>query len=86
MGSTHTDIYQIAKCCRTCVEIIEKYYAANMKKTWPRLNIGGHFAQWEHVPVRPQLALCGSNRLSPAELKRTYLIGRRVSYWFEVLP
>jgi hypothetical protein len=26
------DIYQIAKNCRTCLEVIEKYYATHIKK------------------------------------------------------
>ena len=30
------DIYQIAKNCRTSVEMIEKYYAAHLKTRWMR--------------------------------------------------
>ncbi|CAN5386277.1 hypothetical protein BH10PSE6_BH10PSE6_33260 [soil metagenome] len=44
------DIYQIAKNCRTSVEMIEKYYAAHLKTTLDAAAING---RRQSMPVRP---------------------------------
>ena len=57
------DIYQIAKNCRTSVEMIEKYYASHIKTSLDAAAINVRRARpWSEIRDNEQLCL-GASRL-----------------------